>query len=250
QRLVSIDALFALGDGLNEMAQGKKVDTDALVALAGSLREFEMPRPLFTTRERTEWASGLYNVRHTTMQMRTDLAKVIQPPGSRADLAAARGQLTPFLRDTLVGFNYAYYEPPGAQVLHNNPLFVRSQEQGIIVEHLRSGRLVVRIIETHECVAQKRSQLATRRRQVGPRTRRLEDLGQVGSHLHGGMPDIVEPGGPFGSLARGKEGSRHFKLSQTPRQSNQGIGVDFLSLRHFVQTISQCKQRVDRHKPL
>src|SRR5262249_55974001 len=33
--------------------------------------------------------------------------------------------LAPFLRDTLVGLNYAYYEPPGAQLLHNNPLFVR-----------------------------------------------------------------------------------------------------------------------------
>jgi hypothetical protein len=36
--------------------------------------------------------------------------------------------LTPFLRDTLVGLNYAYYEPPGAQMIHNNPLFVRSHD--------------------------------------------------------------------------------------------------------------------------
>src|SRR5256884_697967 len=33
-----------------------------------------------------------------------------------------------FLRDTLVGLNYAYYEPPGAQMLHHNPLFVRSHD--------------------------------------------------------------------------------------------------------------------------
>jgi len=33
-----------------------------------------------------------------------------------------------FLRDTLVGLNYAYYEPPGAQILHHNPLFVRSHD--------------------------------------------------------------------------------------------------------------------------
>jgi hypothetical protein len=32
------------------------------------------------------------------------------------------------LRDTLVGLNYAYYEPPGAQMIHNNPLFVRSHD--------------------------------------------------------------------------------------------------------------------------
>ena len=27
-----------------------------------------------------------------------------------------------------MGLNYAYYEPPGAQVLHSNPLFVRSHD--------------------------------------------------------------------------------------------------------------------------
>ncbi|HXX71939.1 MAG TPA: hypothetical protein VEI55_06560, partial [Candidatus Acidoferrum sp.] len=40
----------------------------------------------------------------------------------------ARGQLVPFFRDTLVGLNYAYYEPPGSQALHNNPLLVRSHD--------------------------------------------------------------------------------------------------------------------------
>jgi len=36
--------------------------------------------------------------------------------------------LSPLLRDTLVGFNYAYYAPPGAQVLYTNPVFVRSHD--------------------------------------------------------------------------------------------------------------------------
>jgi hypothetical protein len=53
---------------------------------------------------------------------------VIRSPGSPQQLEAARGQLTPFLRDTLVGLNYSYYEPPGAQVLHHNPLFVRAHD--------------------------------------------------------------------------------------------------------------------------
>src|SRR6202034_4742721 len=61
-------------------------------------------------------------------QVRTDLTKVISSPVSPAQLEDARGRLTPFLRDTLVGLNYAYYEPPGAQILHNNPLFVRSHD--------------------------------------------------------------------------------------------------------------------------
>ena len=43
-------------------------------------------------------------------------------------MANARGRLVPFLRDFLVGLNYAYYEPPGAQMLHNNPLFIRRHD--------------------------------------------------------------------------------------------------------------------------
>ena len=127
QRLVSLDTLFALGDGLREMAKGAAVG-DRLVQLAGELREFEMPRPIFTSSERTQWAAGIYNNHHTELQMRTDLTKVIRAPGSPADLEEARGQLSSFLRDTLVGLNYAYYEPPGAQILHSNPLFVRSHD--------------------------------------------------------------------------------------------------------------------------
>jgi hypothetical protein len=43
-------------------------------------------------------------------------------------LKEVRGQLAPFLRDTLVGFNYIHYAPPGAQILRTNPLFVRSHD--------------------------------------------------------------------------------------------------------------------------
>jgi len=127
QRLVSLDTILALGDGLDAMARGAAKGED-LIPLAGELREFEMPRPIFSSGERTQWATGIYNNRHTELQMRTDLIKVIKSPGSREQVAEARGQLAPFLRDTLVGLNYAYYEPPGSQILHNNPLFVRSHD--------------------------------------------------------------------------------------------------------------------------
>ena len=127
QRLVSLDTLLALGDGLNELAQGKDVG-DSLIPLAGQLREFEMPRPMFTASERGEWAAGFYNVRHSSLQTHTDLAKIIKARNSPKDLEEARGLVVPFLRDTLVGLNYAYYEPPGAQILLNNPLFVRSHD--------------------------------------------------------------------------------------------------------------------------
>jgi hypothetical protein len=109
------------------MARGEPVG-ERLVPLAAQLREFEMPRPIFSGSERTQWAAGIYNNHHTELQMRTDLIKMIKSPGSPAQLEEARGQLAPFLRDTLVGLNYAYYEPPGAQALHHNPLFVRSHD--------------------------------------------------------------------------------------------------------------------------
>jgi hypothetical protein len=126
QRLVSLDTILALGDGLDQMAKRKAVAA-TLLPLAARLREFEMPQQILTANEKNDWTAGLYDPRHTRMQMRTDLTKAIQS-GSPQVLAAARGALAPFLRDTLVGLNYAYYEPPGAQILHIDPLFVRSHE--------------------------------------------------------------------------------------------------------------------------
>lgn len=127
QRLASLDTLFGLYDGLGQMAHGAAIG-DSLLPLAGALREFEMPRPIFTAGERVSWSPTVYVSRHAELQVRTDLSKVIRGPATPAQLDAARARLAPFLRDTLVGLNYAYYEPPGAQILHSNPLFVRSHD--------------------------------------------------------------------------------------------------------------------------
>ena len=128
QRLVSLDTLLALGDALTAKGQGKPLD-EFVMHQAGEIREFEMPRPIFTNSERTEWSAGIYNNHHTEVQMRSDVARVLNSPApSPAQLEDARGQLASFLRDTLVGLNYAYYEPPGAQALHSNPLLVRSHD--------------------------------------------------------------------------------------------------------------------------
>lgn len=139
QRLVSLDTLFALDDGLKGTEQGA-ANKDVLLALATELHDFEMPQPIFTNSERTRWATGIYNNHHTEQQMHTDIAKVITSPSSPEQREKARGRLATFLRDTLVGMNYAYYEPPSSQVLHSNPLFVRSHdfsgETVIGTEHL------------------------------------------------------------------------------------------------------------------
>jgi hypothetical protein len=127
QHLVSLETLFALNDGLDDMAHGKPA-SDRLVSLADELRDFELPRQIFTKSEKTDWAPNVPDSRHTELQSRFDLTKLIRTPQTGARLQAARGQLAPLLRDTLVGLNYAYYEPPGAQILHINPLFVRSHD--------------------------------------------------------------------------------------------------------------------------
>jgi hypothetical protein len=127
QRLVSVDTLLGLYDGLDDAAKGKS-PAEQLLPLAAELREFEMPRPIFTGSEKAAWSPIVYSSRHAELQVRTDLTKIINSHGGPDQLQAARSRLSPFLRDTLVGMVYAYYEPPGAQVLHNNPLFVRSHD--------------------------------------------------------------------------------------------------------------------------
>jgi hypothetical protein len=127
QRLVTLDTLINLGDGLHDVGH-VKANAASLLALAAEVHEFEMPQPIFKNSERDQWAAGIYNNHHTETQMKTDLSKVVKSPNSAEQLAEARGQLASPYRDTLVGLNYAYYEPPGAQILHHNPLFVRSHD--------------------------------------------------------------------------------------------------------------------------
>jgi hypothetical protein len=129
QQLVSLDTLLDLGRGLNRMAQNPaSADTPRLLDEVAEVHEFEMPKPIFTEGEKSEWASGHIDNAHIALQARTDLMKVLKSQSSPDAIAQARGELAPFLRDTLVGLNYAYYEPPGDQILHNNPLFVRSHD--------------------------------------------------------------------------------------------------------------------------
>lgn len=127
QQLASLDTLFQLYDGLGSMARGAAVGS-SLVPLAEDLHGFEMPRPIFTGNERATWSPLIYSSRHAELQVRTDLTRILRSAHSPQQFQQAQNLLAPFLRDTLVGLNYAYYEPPGAQVLHQNPLFVRSHD--------------------------------------------------------------------------------------------------------------------------
>ena len=94
QRLVSLDTLFSLGDGLNKMAGGAPAPGNML-PLASELREFELPRPIFTESEKTEWAPGVYANRHAELQVHVDITKVIKTPGLAASIGSGPGAAHP-----------------------------------------------------------------------------------------------------------------------------------------------------------
>ncbi len=125
QRLNSLDTLFALGDGLNQLAQGKG-SAGALLPLAGELQEFQLPVPILPEVNRHPDGPTAYD--HLKAETQTDLSKLLKSSASPEKLREARGQIVPFLRDTLVGLNYAYYAPPGAQLLYHDSLFVRMHD--------------------------------------------------------------------------------------------------------------------------
>jgi hypothetical protein len=74
--------------------------------------------------ERNLLALGYWSERHIDQERKLDLAALAKA----SDRKDVRGRLTPFLRDTLVGFLYAYYAPNGAQLVYANPMFVRSHD--------------------------------------------------------------------------------------------------------------------------
>ena len=129
QRVVSIDALFQLADYFSAAARGEKPPVAAVNKLASSINEIQLPRPPLTAVERNTLSFGFWPERHIEAQrglnLRAALEKAAGDPEKTKDL---RGLLAPLLRDTLVAFAYAYYAPPGAQMLFTNPLFVRSHD--------------------------------------------------------------------------------------------------------------------------
>jgi hypothetical protein len=129
QRLVSIQSLFDLADNLERAGKGEKIDNALLSKLAARISEIQLPRAQLSTLEKNSLAFGYWSERHIENQRKVNLRAAIDKAGGDAEkLRDLRGQLTPFLRDSLVGLNYVHYAPPGAQILHTNPVFVRSHD--------------------------------------------------------------------------------------------------------------------------
>ena len=129
QRLVSLATLFELADNLESVARGEKLNTALAGKLAARISEIQLPRSALTTLEKNSLSFGYWTERHIEAQRKLNLRAAIEKAANEpSKLKELRGSLAPFLRDTLVGLNYIHYAPPGAQVLHTNPLFVRSHD--------------------------------------------------------------------------------------------------------------------------
>ena len=129
QKLVALNTLFDLADNLDSVSRGEKFNTALAGKLATRLSDIQLPHGTLTQAESSVLAFGYYTSKHVDAQRKINLRAAIEKAANDPQkLKDLRGQLAPFLRDTLVGFNYIHYAPPGAEVLNTNPLFVRSHD--------------------------------------------------------------------------------------------------------------------------
>ncbi len=129
QKLIPLDTLFGLVENLEGAAKGQKVNSELVSKAAARIGEIQLPRAALSTAEKNALAFGYWSERHIEVQRKLNLrAMMDKSEGGAKKLDDIRALLAPFLRDTLVGFNYAYYAPPGAQLLLTNPVFVRSHD--------------------------------------------------------------------------------------------------------------------------
>jgi hypothetical protein len=125
QHIISLDTLLQLA---SQLETGKPVAAQTN-KLAARISETPIPRPPLTTNERNSLGFGYYTERHLDVERKANIRAAIERTGGDpVKLKDVAGELAPMMRDTLLAFNYAYYAPPGAQILYTNPVFVRSHD--------------------------------------------------------------------------------------------------------------------------
>jgi hypothetical protein len=130
QKLVQVDLIFDLENHLEAVAASKEQLNTALVnRLATRLDEVRLPYEGLSSVEKSSISFGYWAERHIQaqrrFQLRTDLQKAIN---NAEKVRYVKGVLAQILRDTLVGYNYIHYAPPGAQILRTNSVFVRGHD--------------------------------------------------------------------------------------------------------------------------
>jgi hypothetical protein len=129
QKLLAADLVFELADNLEAVSKGEKLNAKLASRLAARVADIQLPRNSMTGVEKNAMAFGYYVDRHIDderkLNFRAMIDKASKDPEKLKDI---RGLLAPTLRDTIVGYNYIHYAPPGAQILMTNPLFVRGHD--------------------------------------------------------------------------------------------------------------------------
>jgi hypothetical protein len=129
QKLLSADLIFDLADNLEAVTKGEKLNSQLAQRLAARVADIQLPRNSMTANEKNSLAFGFYVDKHIEderkLNFRAMIDKAAKDPEKLKDI---RGQLAASLRDTVVGYNYIHYAPPGAQILMTNPLFVRGHD--------------------------------------------------------------------------------------------------------------------------
>jgi hypothetical protein len=130
QKLISLKVLLDLSDHFEALSKGDKLDTALVNRLQQRMQEIQLPRASLTGAEKNALSFGYWTEKHIESQRKITLRQTLERtgPADAGRLSDARSMLVPILRDTLVGYIYVYYAPPGAQLLKTNPLFVRSHD--------------------------------------------------------------------------------------------------------------------------
>jgi hypothetical protein len=129
QKLLAPDLLFDLADNLNGVTKGGKLNAQLASRLAARVADIQLPRNSMTGVEKNALAFGFYVDKHVEDERKLNLRALIDKAAKDPErLKDVSGQLAPALRDTIVGYNYVHYAPPGAQILLTNPLFVRGHD--------------------------------------------------------------------------------------------------------------------------
>jgi hypothetical protein len=129
QRLVPLNLLLDLADNLDRIPGGEKLNVALVNRLAARLSEIPLPRADLTNVERSSLSFGYWSDRHIEAERKLNIRALVERAGADGEkLHDVCGALAPLLRDTLVGFNYLHYAPPGAQLLLANPVFVRGHD--------------------------------------------------------------------------------------------------------------------------
>ena len=129
QRLLPLNTLLEIADHLEGLGRGEKLNSALVNRFTSRISEIQLPRASLTGVEKNAFSFGFWTEKHVEAQRKLNLRATIERAGGDAEkLRDARGSLAGFLRDTLVGYNYLHYAPPGAQLLLTNPLFVRTHD--------------------------------------------------------------------------------------------------------------------------